>query len=72
MAFEDAVILAKALRDSENQGAALKLYEQLRRPRTQHNITASAAMTGRSGAPLPASPISDEELARQLDWESTL
>ncbi len=72
MAFEDAVILAKALRDGENQGAALKLYEQLRRPRTQHNITASAAMTGRSGAPLPASPISDEELARQLDWESTL
>jgi 2-polyprenyl-6-methoxyphenol hydroxylase-like FAD-dependent oxidoreductase len=72
MAFEDAVVLAKALRDRENQSAALKLYEQLRRPRTQHNIAASAAMTGRRDAPLPSSPISDEELARQIDWEKAL
>jgi 2-polyprenyl-6-methoxyphenol hydroxylase-like FAD-dependent oxidoreductase len=72
MAFEDAVVLAKALRDSANQDSALQLYEQLRRPRTHHNIAASAAMTGRRGTPLPSSPISDEELARQLDWETPL
>lgn len=71
MAFEDAVVLAKALRDSENQAAALKLYEQLRRPRTEYNIRASAAMSGGTAAP-PAPPFSDEEVAHQLDWELSL
>lgn len=71
MAFEDAVVLAKSLRDSENQAAALKLYEQLRRPRTEYNIKASAAMSGGPAAP-PAPPFSDEEVARQLDWEQSL
>ena len=74
MAFEDAVVLAKALRDNVDQSDALKQYEQLRRPRTEYNIAASAAMTGASGPPpkLPPAPFGDEEMARQLDWATPL
>ncbi len=73
MAFEDAVVLAKALRDSPDQGSALKLYEQIRRPRTDYNIAASAAMTGAAQPPsLQPAPFSDDEVAHQLDWETPL
>ncbi|MCD5315139.1 FAD-dependent oxidoreductase [Kineosporia babensis] len=73
MAFEDAVVLAKALRDSPDQDSALKLYEQVRRPRTEYNIAASAAMTGASRPPtLPPAPFSDEDVARHLEWDTPL
>ncbi len=46
MALEDAVVLAKALRDIPDRGSALSAFEQLRRPRTEANVAASAALDG--------------------------
>ncbi|MGW7246915.1 FAD-dependent oxidoreductase [Streptomyces decoyicus] len=75
MALEDAVILAKSLRDTPDADSALSLYEACRRPRVEHNITASGEIsrgtrtpprTGR--APSPQRP-GDDTLARQLDWD---
>lgn len=75
MALEDAVILAKSLRDTPDVDSALSLYEACRRPRVEHNITASGEIsrgtrtpprTGR--APSPQRP-GDDTLARQLDWD---
>ena len=68
MALEDAVVLAKALRDK----GSFEVYERLRRPRVEYNTEASARMSER--APLPAGlpPVSEEELARQLDWSTPL
>lgn len=75
MALEDAVILAKSLRDAPDPDSALFLYEACRRPRVEHNITASGeisrgtrtpARTGRT--PSPQRP-GDDTLARQLDWD---
>ncbi|WP_030986659.1 FAD-dependent oxidoreductase [Streptomyces sp. NRRL S-1813] len=74
MALEDAVILAKSLRDTPDVDSALSLYEACRRPRVEHNITASGEIsrgtrtpprTGR--APSPQRP-GDDTLALQLDW----
>lgn len=44
MALEDAVVLAKALRDIPDQGRALAAFERLRRPRTEATIARSAAL----------------------------
>ena len=44
MAFEDAVVLAKALRDFGSFDG-LARYERLRRPRVEDNIEASAQMS---------------------------
>ncbi|MEU8825160.1 NAD(P)/FAD-dependent oxidoreductase [Streptomyces sp. NPDC048636] len=75
MALEDAVILAKSLRDSPDLDGALSLYETYRRPRVEHNITASGGIsrgtrtppsTGR--APSPQRP-GDNTLTDQLDWD---
>ncbi|MFJ7147278.1 FAD-dependent oxidoreductase [Streptomyces sp. NPDC100445] len=78
MALEDAVVLAKALRDLPGLPAALAGYERLRRPRVEHNITVSgglsrgtrapsrpAAVAGRPGTP-------DAELVRLLSWREPL
>jgi 2-polyprenyl-6-methoxyphenol hydroxylase-like FAD-dependent oxidoreductase len=78
MALEDAVVLAKALRDNNTTGEALAVYERLRRPRVEANIAASARLT--PGRPQPSSgnarpqpsPDEDEELRRQLDWDTPL
>lgn len=77
MALEDAVILAKALRDVPTTAAALKAFDRLRRPRVENNITASAALSAgrppsasRSGDRSP-SPANDE-LIRQLSWTTPL
>ncbi|MCF3960345.1 FAD-dependent oxidoreductase, partial [Streptomyces fuscigenes] len=51
MALEDAVVLAKALRDAPDTAAALEVYEALRRPRVEHNITVSGAMSRAASAP---------------------
>ncbi|MEW2547010.1 FAD-dependent monooxygenase [Streptomyces sp. NPDC047002] len=85
MALEDAVVLAKSLRDAPDPDRALELYEALRRPRAEHNITASG-QASRGGpppapgatppgprrdraTPPPARP-GDDALARLLDWDT--
>jgi 2-polyprenyl-6-methoxyphenol hydroxylase-like FAD-dependent oxidoreductase len=78
MALEDAIVLAKALRDVPSMDAALETYELLRRPRVEHNIANSARLTaGRApdtARPRPAGPagVPDEELVRQLDWATPI
>jgi len=88
MALEDAVVLAKALRDTGTTEAALAVYEHTRRPRVDHNTTVSARLTagrpadGVDAAPSDPGPWSqaaqravshlDEELTRQLSWEAPL
>lgn len=83
MALEDAVVLAKSLRDAPDTESALALYERLRRPRVEHNITVSGNIS--RGAPTPSGPgpgpgprdagavrPGDEELIRQLEWGTDL
>jgi 2-polyprenyl-6-methoxyphenol hydroxylase-like FAD-dependent oxidoreductase len=76
MALEDAVVLAKALRDNGTIGEALAVYERLRRPRVEANIVASARLTPGRPQPGPGnarpqpSLDEDDELRRQLDWDT--
>jgi 2-polyprenyl-6-methoxyphenol hydroxylase-like FAD-dependent oxidoreductase len=78
MALEDAVILAKCLRDAADTDAALSRYEQLRRPRVEHNVTVSGNISRGVPSPSPApgnrpaSRPGDEELVGLLDWESDI
>lgn len=79
MALEDAVVLAKSLRDAPDTDTALTLYETLRRPRVEHNVTVSGTISrGRhtpSGPPPAAPPAprpGEEQLIRHLEWSSTL
>ena len=71
MALEDAVVLAKALRDAPDQETALAGYERVRRPRVEHNIVVSGQLS--AGKP-PSGPGpargSDEDLVRVLDWDT--
>ncbi|MGI5460692.1 FAD-dependent oxidoreductase [Streptomyces sp. CA-249302] len=78
MAMEDAVILAKSLRDAPDTDSALSLYEELRRPRVEHNITVSGNISRgthspsaatRSGAPVRPG---EDELVRLLDWNTSI
>jgi 2-polyprenyl-6-methoxyphenol hydroxylase-like FAD-dependent oxidoreductase len=75
MAIEDAVILAKALRDSNDLDQARQLYERLRRPRVEQNVAASARLSSgqaqTSSGPRP-SPRTDVQLMQQLDWNTPL
>ncbi|MCX4703778.1 NAD(P)/FAD-dependent oxidoreductase [Streptomyces sp. NBC_01373] len=77
MAMEDAVILAKALRDAPDTDTALSVYETLRRPRVEHNTTVSGNISrgvhtpSRTGQ-APAAGPRDEELARLLEWNSRI
>ncbi|MFF4255879.1 FAD-dependent oxidoreductase [Streptomyces sp. NPDC001663] len=72
MALEDAVVLAKSLRDAPDTQTALSLYEELRRPRVEHNITVSGNIsrggpsTRGAAAPRPG----EDELVRLLEWEA--
>ncbi|WP_433181830.1 FAD-dependent monooxygenase [Actinoallomurus sp. CA-150999] len=81
MALEDAVVLAKALRDTDTTDTALETYERLRRPRTDENIAASARMTATRTPPRAESPRqgsrppaahADDDLTRLLDWNTGL
>jgi 2-polyprenyl-6-methoxyphenol hydroxylase-like FAD-dependent oxidoreductase len=86
MAFEDAVILAKALRDAHSPAAALEVYERHRRPRVEHNIAVSAQLTANRAAGPTPSAVANTALARQdrrpapaeddlprlLDWHTPL
>ncbi|MFI7407339.1 FAD-dependent oxidoreductase [Streptomyces sp. NPDC049627] len=79
MALEDAVVLAKSLRDAPDTDGALSLYETLRRPRTEHNITVSGGIS--RGTHTPSGPVpraaggnrpGDDELIRHLEWGTDL
>ena len=88
MALEDAVVLAKALRDSPTIQAALSAYEHLRRPRVEQNIAASARLTtgrmsnrtehitddtrGREQGSDRPPSHVDDDLLRQPDWSTPL
>ncbi|MFF7519820.1 FAD-dependent oxidoreductase [Streptomyces pseudovenezuelae] len=72
MALEDAVVLAKSLRDAPHPDAALTLYETLRRPRVEHNITVSGNISRGTPTPSAAARPSDEDLARLLEWDTDL
>ncbi|QMU70584.1 NAD(P)/FAD-dependent oxidoreductase [Streptacidiphilus sp. P02-A3a] len=87
MALEDAVVLAKALRDYPGTATALAAYERLRRPRVERNTAASARITDGTAPPRPdpgrtpgpgagggGRPVTrvDPELLRQLDWDTPL
>ncbi|MFI9173689.1 FAD-dependent oxidoreductase [Streptomyces lincolnensis] len=76
MALEDAVILAKSLRDAPDMDSALSHYEGLRRPRVEYNITVSGNIsrgvpTPPSTAPAAARP-GEKELVRHLEWEADI
>jgi 2-polyprenyl-6-methoxyphenol hydroxylase-like FAD-dependent oxidoreductase len=73
MALEDAVVLAKALRDAGTTDEALGTYERLRRPRVEANIAVSAGLTtGHSRPQSKPSPDDAEELRRLLDWNTAI
>ncbi|MEU4038357.1 FAD-dependent oxidoreductase [Streptomyces collinus] len=75
MALEDAVVLAKALRDAPGPGAAFARYEHHRRPRVEHNITVSGGISRGTRAPSRAPSGGnepDEALIHQLAWENPL
>ncbi|MGW4172810.1 FAD-dependent oxidoreductase [Streptomyces chartreusis] len=79
MALEDAVVLAKSLRDTPDTATALSLYETLRRPRVEHNVTVSGNISRgthnpsdrRPGGGAPTRP-GDDELAAHLEWDTEL
>lgn len=69
MALEDAVVLAKSLRDTPDPAAGLGLYEALRRPRVEHNITVSGNLSrGGRGSTVPRPR--EEDLPQLLDWDT--
>ncbi|MGH3769017.1 MAG: FAD-dependent oxidoreductase [Pseudonocardiaceae bacterium] len=80
MALEDAVILAKSLRDAPDPASAFVVYEQLRRDRVQANIIASARMSApghpgdRSHPSSAAQRVThiDEAIKTQLHWRTPL
>ncbi|MGW7255083.1 FAD-dependent oxidoreductase [Streptomyces sp. NPDC054834] len=78
MALEDAVVLAKSLRDTADTRTAFSVYETCRRPRVEHNITVSGRMSRATHAPTgtgrgrPAPRPGDDELARLLDWDTDI
>lgn len=78
MALEDAVVLAKALRDTPGAAAALARFEHHRRPRTEQNTAASARLTAGPPSAAPqarpdgARPRVDEDLLRLLAWDVPL
>ena len=75
MALEDAVILAKALRDVPSTASALATFDRVRRPRVENNIATSAALSAgrppsRSDDRPPA--LTNDELIQQLSWTAPL
>jgi hypothetical protein len=75
MALEDAVVLAKSLRDAPDTESALSLYEALRRPRVEYNITMSGKISrglhspSRTDRRAPAPRPGDSDLIQHLDWD---
>jgi 2-polyprenyl-6-methoxyphenol hydroxylase-like FAD-dependent oxidoreductase len=78
-ALEDAVILAKSLRDKPNPGSAFLAYEQLRHDRVQANITRSGQISARNRLDSPPLSPADQpaagppqEIHTQLEWNTPL
>ncbi|MGH4013201.1 MAG: FAD-dependent oxidoreductase [Pseudonocardiaceae bacterium] len=79
MALEDAVILAKALRDQPDVEHAFTSYEQHRRERVQANIDASARLSGHPDSPReppasapPPRTSTDDFVRTRLVWHHRL
>lgn len=78
MALEDAVVLAKALRDLPDPESAFAAYERHRRPRAEHNITVSGGISRGSHTPSRPTPAEarpvepDQALIHQLAWDTAL
>ena len=79
MALEDAVILAKSLRDRPDPASASLPYEHLRRDRVQANITRSAPTSAQSRLNWPRLPPTSkqepgphEAINTQLQWHTPL
>ncbi|ANP51317.1 2-polyprenyl-6-methoxyphenol hydroxylase-like FAD-dependent oxidoreductase [Streptomyces griseochromogenes] len=78
MALEDAVVLAKSLRDTPDPHRAFAVHERYRRPRVEHNITVSGGISrgtrtpSRDAAANPGARREDDALIRQLAWDVPL
>ncbi|WP_017590791.1 FAD-dependent monooxygenase [Nocardiopsis ganjiahuensis] len=78
MALEDAVVLAKALRDTDSIAAALSAYDRLRRVLVEGNTQRSAEMTrgtahrGRVTPPNGSALKGDQHLDRHMAWHDRL
>ncbi|MCX5330465.1 FAD-dependent monooxygenase [Streptomyces sp. NBC_00140] len=71
MALEDAVVLAKSLRDTPDTDTGLALYEALRRPRVEHNTVVSGSLSrGGRGSTVPRPR--EEDLPQLLDWDTAV
>lgn len=69
MAAEDAIVLAKCLRDIPDAERAFAAYEQLRRPRVELVVEVAATISGRPAA----RPTSGDWLSElHLDWETQI
>ncbi|MFI2205094.1 FAD-dependent oxidoreductase [Streptomyces sp. NPDC020192] len=77
-ALEDAVVLAKALRDLPDVPTAFAAYEAHRRPRVERSISVSGVLSRGSRDPARPAPVvarpadPDAALIRQLAWDSPL
>ncbi|MCW7941327.1 monooxygenase [Streptomyces hygroscopicus] len=75
MALEDAVVLAKSLRDAPDLASAFSVYEACRRPRVEHNVTVSGQISRGTHTPsptgrgTPAPRPGDDTLIPQLEWD---
>ncbi|MFE9614256.1 FAD-dependent oxidoreductase [Streptomyces sp. NPDC006012] len=77
MALEDAVVLAKSLRDTPGIESALSVYETIRRPRAEHNVTVSGRISRGTHGPSrtpggPGTRPGEDVLVRQLDWDTDI
>ncbi|MER7987854.1 NAD(P)/FAD-dependent oxidoreductase [Streptomyces noursei] len=78
MALEDAVVLAKALRDLPDPDAAFAVYEACRRPRVEYNITVSGELSRGTRTPPQAGRApsaqrpGDDTLVPLLEWDRDL
>jgi len=77
--LEDAIIVAKALRDSPDLNSAFVLYERLRRNSVQANIDHSARVRARHRLKWPQLPPARLRIANlndvidtQLQWHTPL
>ncbi|GAA2671113.1 NAD(P)/FAD-dependent oxidoreductase [Streptomyces lunalinharesii] len=78
MALEDAVVLAKALRDLPDLDGAFAHYEACRRARVEYNITVSGELSrgtrnpAQAGRAPSAQRPGDDTLVPMLEWDRDL
>ena len=71
MALEDSVVLAKCLRDLPDISRAFTTFEELRRPRVEGLVAASAAQANTT-ADAPARQTSRWNREHHIDWDSPI